>query len=319
MGHSACRARDVARGGCGAADRKRARRALQLYATAGRRPEPTRIHTSRSTSKRAPNDMTDDLNHTALTRQRHVHSRFAMRWLALACATTLAQACKDTAAPVLSPVSGTVALDDAWANRLSDFSGVEVDISGLSQSTVTDASGAWHIDSVPGGLHDVTFKKPTFGTFSLTHQQLGSPSTAIPEITLASTPWQQAIIDSVYATKRGSTDYYVVDGHLSDLPPSNALAGETVVFIGKSASVSPDPASYQSFGNAVAVPAKSQQFSIALQAEPLRTTFGSGGKPYFAAYVTPPICDGCGARHAGDASVYVNTGPRANVVQVTIN
>jgi len=221
--------------------------------------------------------------------------------------------------PGTSTIAGTVSLDDAWANRLDDFSGVNVSISGLSTGAVTDATGAWHIDGVPTGKHDITFKKATFGTFRLLGQSVGDSSATIRDVILASTPWQQAIIDSVYAAKRGTLDYYIVDGHLSAPPPADARVGEVIAFVGGFATVTTDTTTYQYWGLSLDITGKSSKFSVALRADALRTTFGAGGKPYVTAYVTPPICDGCGARNPGDASIFSNTGPRANVVQLTIN
>jgi hypothetical protein len=243
----------------------------------------------------------------------------ATRCLSFVCATALTQACKDSVSPNTTTVAGTVSLDDAWANRFDDFSGVSVSISGLSTQTVTDAMGAWRIDGVPVGKHDITYKKATFGTFQLRGQIIGDSSVTIRDVILASTPSQQAVIDSVYAAKQGTLDYYIVDGHLSAPPPANAKVGEVIALVGGFATVTTDTTTYQYWASALDITGKASKFSIALRMDGLRTTFGPGAKPYVTAYVTPPICDGCGARNPGDASVFLNTGPRANVVQLTIN
>jgi len=254
------------------------------------------------------------------TRRGRTRARLgATRCVSFLCVAVLSAACKDTASPSTSTVAGTVVLDDAWANRLDDFSGVAVSIGGVSTGAVTDATGAWHIDGVPAGKHDITFKKATFGTFRLLGQSVGDASATVRDVILASTPWQQAIIDSVYAAKRGTLDYYIVDGHLSGPPPANARVGEVIAFVGGFATVNTDTTTYQAWASSIDITGKSSTFSVALRGDALRTTFGAGGKPYVTAYVTPPICDGCGARNPGDASVFSNTGPRANVVQVTIN
>jgi len=254
------------------------------------------------------------------TRRGRTRARLgATRCVSFLCVAVLSAACKDTASPSTSTVAGTVVLDDAWANRLDDFSGVAVSIDGLSTGAVTDATGAWHIDGVPVGKHDIAFKKATFGTFRLLGQSVGDASATVRDVILASTPWQQAIIDSVYAAKRGTLDYYIVDGHLSGPPPANARVGEVIAFVGGFATVNTDTTTYQAWASSIDITGKSSTFSVALRGDALRTTFGAGGKPYVTAYVTPPICDGCGARNPGDASVFSNTGPRANVVQVTIN
>jgi hypothetical protein len=234
------------------------------------------------------------------------------------CAAILAQACSDSTSPSRGTLTGTVVLEDGWANRIGDdFSGVAVSVDGMSTGAVTDTSGAWHIDSVPAGNHDITFKKVTFGTVVLAGQAVAGPSTAAPDIVMALTPWQQAIIDSIYIVTRLSKDYYVVDGHLSAPPPANARFGSTVAYFGRTATVSPDPSSFDQWNSGVDPTGKSSKFSISLPADAMRSTFGVGAHIFAVAYVSATACT-CYPDNPTAKPFFSNTGPRANVVQLTV-
>jgi hypothetical protein len=233
-------------------------------------------------------------------------------------AAALAAGCHDMASPSTGTLSGTVALQDSWANRLNDFSGVTVTLDGRTTGATTDPTGAWHLDGVPSGRHDIAFKKETFGTVHIL-QSVSAPSTTAPDIVMAITPWQQAVIDSIYIATRSGRDYYVADGHLSAPPPALALAS-AILFFGKTAAVSPDTLSYGQW-NLSPITGKSSQFSVALPVDAIRSTFGVGTRVFATTYMSPALCS-C----YPDPSVpglyvrpfFSNTGPRANVVELTV-
>jgi hypothetical protein len=236
------------------------------------------------------------------------------------CAVAAASGCSDTAGPSRGTLSGTVVLADAWASRLDDFSGVTVTLDGLSTGAVTDAAGAWALDAVPAGRHNITFKKATFPPVQLLSQPVNGPSTTAPPVTMALTPWQQAIIDSIHVqtSSQSGKDYYLVDGHLSAPPPATAKAVSTVVFVGKTDAVSPDTLSYDQWNLFVDPTGKSSRFLIVLSADATHSIFGSGARVFAAAYAMSAVCSNCGSDSPTAKPFFPNTGPRANVVQLTV-
>ena len=232
------------------------------------------------------------------------------------CAAT--QGCSvDATSPRTGTLTGTVVLQDSWATTLPDFSGVTVSVDGLSLSAVSDTAGSWRIDGVPVGKHDVLFKKATFGTGRIAGQAVDESSTTAPPMFLALTPWEQAIIDSVHVVTKTGRDFYFIDGHLSASPPATARAVVVVGFLGRTAAVSNDPTSYGAWNEYVDPTGKLSTFSISLQADAVRSTFGVGSHAFAAAYVTVPTCS-CYPNGPEITSVFSNTGPRANVVELTV-
>jgi hypothetical protein len=170
---------------------------------------------------------------------------------------------------------------------------------------------------VPAGNHNITFKKATFGTVVIAGQAISGPSTTAPDIIMALTPWQQAIIDSIYIATRVGKDYYVVDGHLSAPPPANARFGSTVAYFGRTIMVSPDPSSFDQWNSGVDPTGKSTLFSISLLADATRSTFGVGAPIFAVAYVSATACT-CYPDSPTAKPFFSNTGPRANVIQLTV-
>jgi hypothetical protein len=232
------------------------------------------------------------------------------------CGATITSACSDSISPSTGTLAGTVVLQDSWANRLADFSGVMVSVDGMSTGAVTDAGGAWHIDDVTEGRHDITFKKATFGTVLLAGATVSGPATTAPAVTMAVTPWQQAIVDSVYAAVRSGKNYYVVDGHISAPFPANAIFASTVAYFGKTSSVSPDPTSFDLWNSSSG---RSSTFSIALLADAVRATFPPGSRMFVTTYLSAVACT-CypDSPSFTGKPLFSNTGPRANVVELTI-
>jgi hypothetical protein len=234
------------------------------------------------------------------------------------CAALVTQACGgDTTSPRTGTLTGTVVLQDSWAATLPDFSGVTVSVDGLSLSAVTDTAGSWRIDGVPVGKHDVVFKKATFGTGRIAGQAVDESSTTAPPMFLAVTPWEQAIIDSVHVITKTGRDYYLIDGHLSAPPPATARAVVVVGFLGRTAAVSTDPKTYGPWNQYVDPTGKLSTFSISLQADAVQSTFGVGAHAFAAAYVTVPTCS-CYPNGPGTTPIFSNTGPGANVVELTV-
>jgi len=234
------------------------------------------------------------------------------------CAMPLITSCHDSVSPVpVSTLSGTVVLQDPWTTRLDSFAGVSVAVDGVPKTATTDAAGAWHIDSVPAGKHNVTFSKATFGTVRLNNQAVNSPATVVPIVTMGITPWQQAVIDSIYLATRSGKDYYVVDGHLSAIPGANARLVYTVALFGTSAAVSPDAGGFETEADLVSPNGLSSTFSIPLPASVAQKTFGSGAQMFVTTYVSAMGCT-CYANELGEKPYFSNIGPRGNVVQVSI-
>jgi hypothetical protein len=232
-------------------------------------------------------------------------------------AAVLAQACgrDGISGPTGVALSGSAVLQDAWGNELDDFSGVAISVDGLSLQTVTDKSGAWRIDEVPGGHYELTFKKAAFGTMRILGQAVAGPSTVAPKITMALTPTVQAFIDSIYVTTLGGMAFYFVDGHLSATPPANAKVIASVIFLSKSETVS--PASYDQWNASFSLDGKLSTFTMALPVDGTRSTFGAGTQLFVAGYANSAACS-CYTDPATDKRVFSNTGPRANVVQFTV-
>lgn len=228
-----------------------------------------------------------------------------------------ASSCSDATAPRLVSLDGTVVLFDTWATRLGDFSAVAVTIDGSTASATTDATGAWHMDNVPVGPHDITFKKSGFTTVQVLGQLVTDTTAAVPNVNLAITPWQQAIIDSIYVATRSGRDYYIVDGHLSAPPPANAKASSIVAFLGRTDAVAADPPAYDQWSTAINIAGNLSTFSVALSADAARANFGAGAHVFATAYVTSVICS-CIPDHPLTKPVFPNVGPRANVVPLTL-
>ena len=256
--------------------------------------------------------------HTHSVRPSHVRRRSStVRHAFTLCALLAASSCSDSTAPQRVPISGTVVLFDAWASRLDDFSGVTVTIDGSTSSATTDATGAWHLESVPVGPHDITFKKSGFTTVQLLGQSVADTTTAEPNVNLAITPWQQAIIDSIYVGTRSGRDYYIVDGDLSAPPPANAKATSIIAFLGRSNAVAADPSLYDQWNLSINTTANLSTFSVALNADGVRANFGAGAHVFATAYAASVICS-CVPDQPPNKPVFPNVGPRANVVPFTL-
>ena len=257
------------------------------------------------------------------TRTRGFRSILTTRRAVALCAALFSVACHDLGPPK-GTVAGTVVLQDPWANKLDDFSGVEVALDERSASTFTDKAGAWHIDKVPSGAHDITFTKTAFGTVRIARQTVAAPTTTAPKIIMALTPSQQAIIDSIrsaaISTPAGTDTLYVVDGHLSAPPPDNAKAVSVVAFVGKTTGVSPDTALFERSNTFTDATGKLSKFFIIFTADELRKAFGTGTHAFATAYVSAASCT-CtpDPRNAGASKpVFSGTGPRGNLVELVI-
>ncbi len=249
--------------------------------------------------------------------RRSLRLTFALRHAIALGAAPLALACHDNVSPSRGTLTGTVVLQDSWGNRLDDFSGAAITVDGVSTTAITDAAGAWHIDEVPSGMHTVTFQKATFGTVQLTGQVVSGPSATAPGVTMALTPWEQAVIDSIHLVTRAGKDYYMVDGHLSAPPPANAKYVSAVVYMGKTSAVSPDPTSFGQWGTFGDITGKSSTFSAPFSVDAAQSTFGQGAQVYVAAFLSAAVCT-CYPTDPAEKPFYTNTGPRANVVALTI-
>ena len=249
--------------------------------------------------------------------RRSLRSTFALHCAIVLCAVPAALACNDSVSPSKGTLTGTLVLQDSWGNRLDDFSNASISVDGVSATATTDAAGSWHIDGVPDGTRTITFKKAAFGTVQLTGQVISSPSTTAPSVTMALTPWQQAVIDSIHLVTHAGKDYYIVDGHLSAPPPANARYVSTVVYMGKTSSVSPDPASFGQYGTFGDATGKLSTFSAPFSVDAAQSAFGSGTQVYIAAFLSATACT-CYPENPSDKPFYTNTGPRANVVPLTL-
>jgi hypothetical protein len=243
----------------------------------------------------------------------------AARRMAFLGTAILALACgRDSiSGPSGATLSGSVALQDAWGNDLDDFSGVKVSVDGSSLQAVTDKSGSWRIDDVPSGRHDITLAKATFGTMRILGQDVTGSSANAPKITMAATPTVQALIDSIYVTTLSGMSFYFVDGHLSAPPPANSKLTVAVIFLSKSETVSPDPATYDQWNASFGVDGQSSEFTMALPFDGMRASFGAGTQLFVAGYSNSAACS-CYDDPATKKRVFTNTGPRGNVVRLTV-
>jgi hypothetical protein len=134
---------------------------------------------------------------------------------------------------------------------------------------------------------------------------------------MALTPTAQAIIDSIYVTTLSGMSFYFVDGHLSAPPPANSKLAITVIFLSKSENVSPAPGAYDQWNASLAIDGHSQTFTMALPVDGTRATFGAGTQLFVAGYATSAACS-CYTDPATHNRVFTNTGPRSNVVRLTV-
>ena len=247
----------------------------------------------------------------------------ALRHAIVLGAALLPAACHD-GGPAKANLAGTVLLQDAWANRFSDFSGVRVSLDENAATTFTDKTGAWHIDKVPAGAHSITFTKSAFGTVHIARQVVAAPNTMAPDVTMALTPSQQAIIDSIgvdtITTPTGSDLLYVVHGHFSFPQPDSAKAVSTVVFLGKTSDVSADTTTFERSNIFTDVSGKLPRFFILFGGEEIRLAFGTGTHAFAIAYVTGAgcTCTPDPGKQGAAKPVFTGTGPRGNVVELKI-
>lgn len=233
-------------------------------------------------------------------------------------AAILSLACHDNGPP-RGTLTGNVVLQDTWANTLSDFSGVTVSIDGGSNHAFTDASGAWRIDGVLTGIHDIAFTKSGFGTVHLARQAVFATTMTVPRVVMAIAPTQQASIDTVriIPADSGTSTAFLV-GSISPNPPSNAKLVSAVLFVGSSDAVSPDTSTYTTFYTYTNDSAASPPFFFVLSAKDLRDKFPSGSRVYATAYVTAASCTCVADTTRALKPAFTNLGPRSNVVQLTV-
>jgi hypothetical protein len=230
---------------------------------------------------------------------------------------TFALACgRDSlSGPNGATLTGSVELQDTWGNDLTDFSGIDVGIDGLSLHGVTGANGAWRIDDVPPGHHDITLKKASVGTMRVFGQDVQSPTTVVPNVSMAVTPTGQALIDSIYVAKMGGISFYMIDGHLTSPPPPGAKLGTTVIFLGRSADVS--PSLNEQWNASFDISGTLSTFTVPLSVDGTRATFGAGTQLFVTGYAYSAACS-CYDDPATKKRVFTNTGPRGNVVRLTV-
>ena len=221
-------------------------------------------------------------------------------------------------------LAGTVALQDSWANRFSDFSGVRVSLDESAATTFTDMTGAWHIDKVPTGAHSITFTKSAFGTVRIARLAVNELATTVPNVTMAVTPSQQAIIDSIgvdtIMAPNGPDLLYVVHGHFSFPQPDSAKAVSTVVFLGKTTNVSPDTTTFERSNVFTDVTGKLPRFFILFGGQEISNAFGTGTHVFATAYVTGAgcTCTPDPGKPGAAKPLFTGTGPRGNVVELKI-
>lgn len=257
------------------------------------------------------------------TRTGALLSILNLRRAVILCAALLSAACHDDG-PRKGTVAGTVLLQDAWANRLDDFSGVRIALDDGAASTFTDQTGAWHINEVPTGTHDITFTKTGFGMVRIARQTVAAPQSMAPDVTMALAPPQQAIIDSIHmaaVVNPARTDtFYFFDGHLSAPPPENAKIVSVVVFVGKTASVSADTVSFELANTYTDLTGKQSKFFSVFSVGELRQAFASGTHAFVTAYVNGAACTCTPDLNNRGVSkpVFSGTGPRGNVIELAI-
>ncbi|HSQ32262.1 MAG TPA: hypothetical protein VLN49_20545 [Gemmatimonadaceae bacterium] len=258
------------------------------------------------------------------TRVRTPGSIVTLRHAILLCAALLSAACHD-GGPAKANLAGAVLLQDSWANRFTDFSGVRVSLDENAATTFTDKTGAWHIDKVPAGAHSITFAKSAFGTVHIARQFVAAPNTMTPDVIMALTPSQQAIIDSIgvdtVMAPTGGTDLlYIVHGHFSFPQPDSAKAVSTVVFLGKTTDVSPDTTTFERSNIYTDVTGKLPRFFVLFGDADIRKAFGTATHAFATAYVAGAgcTCTPDPVKLGAAKPLFTGTGPRGNVVELKI-
>jgi hypothetical protein len=108
--------------------------------------------------------------------------------------------CKEqpTAPTGTATVKGQVVLaTDEGSNPTPPYSGIQVSLEGTSYSTMTDDSGLYEFDGIPGGTYNVRFSKPGYGDirwFGMTIQGGGNA----PIYWYDQQPWHNVLYPTLF-------------------------------------------------------------------------------------------------------------------------
>lgn len=137
-------------------------------------------------------------------------------------------------------ITGIVTLIDTNGIQPANRSGVAVSISGTSKTAITDSTGKWGIDTLPGGTYIITISKANYGmTKRINFQFTGGGTVFIGTDILSAVP-NFSVSNLTYTPGNQFVD---VKGNISFRSPQT-IGRNIILFIGNSSSVSSDPATY---------------------------------------------------------------------------
>jgi hypothetical protein len=84
--------------------------------------------------------------------------------LLLSLSSLVLVACESDPIAPAGDISGYASLRDERGERLTDQSGMRIQLRGTNFSTLTDTAGRWTISGVPAGIYDLDYSKPGFAS-----------------------------------------------------------------------------------------------------------------------------------------------------------
>ena len=239
----------------------------------------------------------------------------------------LLTACAEGTGPGATRLHGVVRLQDAWGRAVSagDYSGVTVSVANGGASTQTMIDGTWELTGLPAGPHDLEFTAAGFAPVRVLRAGAEPHLVEVDTAYLAHPVTHVAVIDSVFVTEQFGPEMLIFDGHITAVPPDDAVARPVIIFEDTSATVSGTPGKYVYHhinlgvplvdGSTGEVTPPTPQFRTAVLLEDLQHRHGSRAV-HFAAYASSAACS-CYIQPATGARAYTNLGP-AGVVHTFV-
>jgi len=236
-------------------------------------------------------------------------------------AAILLQACGSDAvdAPTGVPLSGSLVLQDTWGSNLLDYSGVEVSLDGLSVHAATNKDrsmahregAGWSLRRHARESHvrDDAYSRPArcrcIERRAKDHH--GGH---------ADRPGDRRQHSHFYARRngvllRGRTLLGPAAGERESHHRHRFPVGQ------ERRRITPDPTTYDQWNASFNLSGGSSEFTMVLPTEGTRATFGAGTTLFVAGYATSLACS-CYDDPITKKRVFSNTGPRGNVVHMTV-
>ncbi len=178
-------------------------------------------------------------------------------------------------------MSGFVYLYDYNLRRLTDHSGVLIQLEGTQLQAITGTNGKWTLANVPAGTYTISFSKSGYGTEKvISYPFVGGGRTYLGEQSLQQVPlYYVANLTSI--SSGGSVS---VSGNFVGTLPQSPFNRSAVLFLGRTSSVSSAPATYSGVTTANAY-FDSLSFRTELDSSSFRYWgFQAGSTAYIAAY-----------------------------------